>query len=260
MRGLYPCKNMPNCEVEYVRVPGTHKSFCPDCAGMTVQERVRQRMIKYDTKKRQAKTGASSPVSNNERLPHNKNSRGKTTIGFFPINRLNLPITDRDFTLPSLMVSEVLEGRRDGDYDIDEAAPDMPSYPDNSVTGLHPDHDTHEATPDIPRYPYNYLPESYTTLDIPSHSYNYVSGSYAISPFNSAPGPFKQPAPNIFYSSSRNMAPAQFPMHPPSSSPPIPIDPVLLHMDIVNFHNRRDPHLQDAYVWPESPPESKMEN
>ncbi|MCJ1265436.1 hypothetical protein MMC22_005314 [Lobaria immixta] len=51
------------------------------------------------------------------------------------------------------------------------------------------------------------------------------------------------------------------PMHPPSS-PQIPIDPVLLHMDAVNFNNGRDPTIRnprDACVWPESPHDSKKQ-
>lgn len=296
------CENFPNCEVEYVRLPGSRGSYCSDCMGKTGPERKSLYKKKYYKEKykerRKAKklgphednTGAFSLASNNERLPHNKHSTGSASIGFFPITQVNLPSTDRDFSLPSRMISEILEGpdvdydtdeanpditsysynnvtRLNPDHDTDKAAPDITSSPDNKVTGLNPDHDADEATPEMPSYPYNYVTGlyatppnypyncvtgSYATPEMPSRPYtNYVSGSYAISPYNLTPSPFNQTVPKLVYSSSRNMASPQFPVHPPSS-PPIPIDPVLFHMDIVDFHNRRDPNLQDAYVWPES--------
>lgn len=162
-------------------------------------------------------TGESTPTSS-EGLPQN-NSIGTPTGS---PTELNLPSTDQESREPSPTLSELIES-------------------------AHADHDREEATPDMPSYPYNYITG-------PDAMWLYGFGqSYPR-------GPFDQSGTNFLTLAPLDQVSPQFPVHPPSS-PQISIDPVLLHMDAVNFNdNGRDPMIgnpREAYVWPESPPDSK---
>ena len=144
-------------------------------------------------------------------------------------------------------VPDVTFGPQEDNTDASTSTPWGSPTLSELIESAHADHDREEATPDMPSYPYNYItgPDAMWLYDFDQ--------SYPVGPFNQTG--------NLLTLAPLDQVPPQFPMHPPSS-PQIPIDPVLLHMDAVNFNNGRDPTIrnpQDAYVRPESPHDSKKQ-